>query len=232
MVGSISRDVEEAQQFVVPVEGLQVHQHGAAGVGHVGRVDAAVGAAGQVPQDPAVRVAEESVPARPPRGHRRRSPGSTWICRRRSRSPGGMPALWRMTSPCRAFQGRGDGVGAGVLPDDGVVVGAAVARVPDDRGLPLVGDADRGQVGRAGSRAAGRSASRSWRAPSPSTRVVLDPPGARKDLGVLQLVLRHLVARMIEDHEPGTGWSLPPPPPPPPPPPTAPTKSAMGATFS
>ena len=39
-------------------------------------------------------------------------------------------------------------VGAGVLPDDGVVHRLAGAAVPQHGGLALVGDADRGQVGR------------------------------------------------------------------------------------
>ena len=39
-------------------------------------------------------------------------------------------------------------------------------------------------------------------------RVVLDPPGLRQDLRVLELVARDLVAAVIEDHEPGAGRSL------------------------
>ena len=58
--GSIDRGhAEELQQLVVPVQGLQVHQHGAAGVGDVGDVPPAVDAAGQVPQQPAVGGAED-----------------------------------------------------------------------------------------------------------------------------------------------------------------------------
>ena len=48
-------------QFWIPVEGFQIHEHGAAGVGHVGDMDATVDAAGQVPDDPGVDVAEQGV---------------------------------------------------------------------------------------------------------------------------------------------------------------------------
>src|SRR5699024_12469816 len=37
-------------------------------------------------------------------------------------------------------------VGSGVLPDDGVVDGSSGLLVPDDGGLTLVGDADRGDL--------------------------------------------------------------------------------------
>ena len=49
--------------FVVPLQGVQVHQHGARGVGDVGDVHAAVDAAGEVPDDPGVHGAEEDVAA-------------------------------------------------------------------------------------------------------------------------------------------------------------------------
>src|SRR3546814_2940424 len=56
-------DVEQGEQFVVPVEGVEVHEHGAGGVGDVGAVDAAAGAAGEVPQQPGVDGAEQGVAA-------------------------------------------------------------------------------------------------------------------------------------------------------------------------
>ncbi len=60
--GSIDRGMlKNAEQLVVPVQGLQVHQHGPAGVGRVGDVHAAVDAAGQVPDHPGVGVAEDGV---------------------------------------------------------------------------------------------------------------------------------------------------------------------------
>ena len=45
----------------VPVEGVEVHELGAAGVGDVGGVEAAFDAAGEVPEEEGVDVAEEEV---------------------------------------------------------------------------------------------------------------------------------------------------------------------------
>ena len=57
----LPRNAEERQQFVVPVQRLQVHQHGPAGVGDVGDVHAAARPAGEVPQHPGVGGAEDRV---------------------------------------------------------------------------------------------------------------------------------------------------------------------------
>ena len=51
-----------------------------------------------------------------------------------------------------AVQRAGDPVGAGVLPDDRVVVGATGLPVPHHGRLALVGDAERGEVRAAASR--------------------------------------------------------------------------------
>ena len=63
---------------------------------------------------------------------------------RRRRQPGLAPD--DVAAPVALERG-GDPVGAGVLPDDRVVVGPAGPPVPHDRGLALVGDAERGEVG-------------------------------------------------------------------------------------
>src|SRR5690606_7585069 len=56
------------QDLLVPVQGGEVHGHGAAGVGDVGDVEAAVDAAGQVPDDPRVDVPEGEVAGLGPGG--------------------------------------------------------------------------------------------------------------------------------------------------------------------
>ena len=55
------RNAHVGRDLVVPAQGVEVHQHGAGGVGDVGDVHAAVDAAGQVPEDPGVDVAEDQV---------------------------------------------------------------------------------------------------------------------------------------------------------------------------
>ena len=55
------RHADDAGDLLVPREGLEVHEHRAAGVRHVGDVQPAVGATGEVPDQPGVHVAEGQV---------------------------------------------------------------------------------------------------------------------------------------------------------------------------
>ena len=185
----LPRDVEQLQQLVVPAQLGQVHQHGPAGVGHVGQVPTAVGAAGQVPQQPGVDGAEQRV-AGLGRGaqtvHLGQQPGELAageVGGRRDAGP--FPDQVARARPVQVADQLG---GAGVLPDDGVVVRLTGPPVPHDRGLALVGDADRGDVG-------GADPARRHRllddrlGPLPDLqRVVLDPAGTGHDLVVLDLV--------------------------------------------
>ena len=83
-----ARDVEDAQQVVVPLARLQVHQHGAGGVGVIRDVQRAVG---ELPDQPGVDVAEQQFavagPLRRRRARGRESSGSCWRKNKR-RSPG------------------------------------------------------------------------------------------------------------------------------------------------
>ncbi|CAM5460409.1 hypothetical protein SCALM49S_04641 [Streptomyces californicus] len=202
-------DAEEAQEFVVPVEGLQIHQHGPARVGDVGGVDAAVRPAGQVPQDPGVRVPEDRVTGL------RRLPHAVDVLQdpldlaarevRRRRQPG---LAADDLALARTLQLRRDRVRAGVLPDDGVVVGPPVAAVPHHRGLPLVGDPDGRQIGRGQTAVPQRVLHDRVGALPDLHGIVLHPAGPGQDLLVLQLVLGDLVAAVVEDHESGAGGPL------------------------
>ena len=71
------RNVEERAQLVGPVAALDVVEHRAARVRRIGRVHAAVGAAGQVPEDPRVDGAEHEVGVG---GRRRRRAAATRAC--------------------------------------------------------------------------------------------------------------------------------------------------------
>ena len=148
------------QQLVVPVEGRQVHQHGAAGVGDVGDVPA-----GQVPDQPGVDGAEQQLAALGAGAQARRCrPAASAASGRRSRWPAAGRSA-RGSGPGRPRRpARDQPVGAGVLPDDGVGDRLAGGLVPDHRGLALVGDADRGEVGGAGAPwpARRRSPPRRW----------------------------------------------------------------------
>ena len=107
-----------------------------------------------------------------------------------------------------AVECRRDAVGAGVLPDDRVVVRPAGVLVPHQRRLPLVGDAECGKVvgGQFGlvqrRRHHRRGAFRDL------DGVVLDPARLRQDLFVFELMAADLGAVVVEDHAPGAGGAL------------------------
>ena len=93
-----------------------------------------------------------------------------------------------------AVERRGDAVGAGVLPDDRVVVRPAGVAVPHQRRLALVGDAERGKVaGRQLRRVQRRMQHRRGALPD-LDRVVLDPARLRQDLFVFELMAADLGA--------------------------------------
>ena len=125
---------------------------------------------------------------------------------RRRRQPGLVPDD---VAAAVAVERAGDAVGAGVLPDDRVVVGPAGPAVPHDGGLALVGDAERGEVGRRTGRWRCSAVCDDGAGALPDLdRVVLHPAGARQDLLVLELVLADLLAGVVEDHEPGARRAL------------------------
>ncbi|CCH68579.1 hypothetical protein BN10_1070019 [Phycicoccus elongatus Lp2] len=194
---------EEGQEFVVPIEGLEVHEHGAAGIGDVRGVDTAVGTAREVPDHPGVGCAEKGVAAlggltQPVDVLEQPLQLATGEVGGRG-EPGLVPNGVAVAVP---LQRAGDGVRAGVLPDDGVVEGAAGAGVPHDGRLALVGDADGGQVDRLKAGGGQGRADDGLGALPDLQGVVLHPAGARQDLLVLELVTTHLAPVVVEDHEP------------------------------
>src|SRR6185503_16230702 len=84
----------------------------------------------------------------------------------------------------------------------------ACLRIPDDRRLALVGDADGGQIASGQSSRSERAGDDFINAGGNLDRIVLDPTRTRKNLLVLDLTTRHFLARGIEDHEPRAGGAL------------------------
>ena len=175
-------NADRRAQVVVPVERLQVHQHRAAGVGHVGHVRAAVGPAREVPDAPGVDVAEHQVAGLGPRARAvdvvedpaHLGPGEV----RGERQTG---LLAEPVLPAVRRQRVDDVLLPRVLPHERVVDGLARVPVPDDRRLALVRDADRGEVARRDARpSSARRRSPPASAPrSPSGRARPNPASGR-----------------------------------------------------
>jgi hypothetical protein len=98
--------------------------------------------------------------------------------------------------------------GAPVLPDDRAMDRLAGLPVPQDRGLALVGDADRRDVAAAHARVAEGFAGGGERDPPDLLGVVLDPAGLRKMLGQLAIAAAENVSAGVEDERGGTGGAL------------------------
>ena len=115
------------------------------GVGGVGGVHLA---AGQPPEQEAVDGAEGEPPGlAPPRARRRRGRAArrSWWRRNTDRAAARSCAAIAGSWPAARSAAQASR-GAAVLPDDGVVDRPAGRAVPHDRGLALVGDAERGDV--------------------------------------------------------------------------------------
>src|SRR4029077_19323127 len=138
-----ARHLDLAQQLGIPVEGLEVHQHGPGAIAVVGDVRAAVGPARQPPDDPGIDVAEQQVPTLG------RCAGARNVVEDpldlRPREIGGDDetglALDQWLDAV-VDQLLTDVDGAGVLPDDGAVDPLFGFLLPDHGGFALVGDAD------------------------------------------------------------------------------------------
>src|SRR5690606_5534200 len=202
------RDAHVRGDALVPAQGLEVHEHRARGVGDVGDVDAALGAAGEVPQQPGVGVAEHQVAGL---GLLARTLdvvedpldlGAGEVGRQRQTD------LRLVLVRVAATELVDDLLGAGVLPDDRVVDGLAGGLVPDDRGLALVRDADGDQVV-LGDVRAGQGERHDLAGVAPDLGgVVLDPTGAREDLLVLELAAVGDLTGVVEDDRAGAGGAL------------------------
>ena len=194
---------------VVPRQRREIHQHRAAGVRDVRDVDAAVGAAGQVPDAPRVDVAEQQVTGlRTVRravdvvedpAHLR--PGEVG----RQRQP---DLLAEPVLPAVARELVHQLVGARVLPHDRVHHRLAGVAVPHHRRLTLVGDPEPRDVVGARARRVERLLHDLLAALPDLHRIVLDPSRLRIDL--LVLLLRHAddLAAVVEDHAARAGRAL------------------------
>ena len=204
-----ARHAHDPQDFIVPVERGQVHEHRAAGIGDVSHMHAAVGAAGQVPNDPGVNVAKDGIALLGRLANARhivQDPahlGAGEIGRQGQTNMGAEAILPTVCGPHVAQIGR-----ARVLPDNGIVVRFASAAIPHDGGLALIGDANRGDVGHVNVALRQRALDHFIRARPDLHRIMLNPPRLGIDLLMFLLIETNHLTAVIKHHEASAGGAL------------------------
>ena len=197
---------EQLEQIVVPGQRVDVEQHGPRRVADVGDVR---GAARQLPHEPGIDRPERELTgigslARPRdvvQNPGDLAPGKIGI----DHEPGTV-ANERLVAV--RLELVAELRGPAILPHDRRMDGLPGLPVPDDRGLALVGDADRRDVRQPHLRAAERlDRHRDLRGPD-LLRVVLDPPRLREELSELFLRHRDGDAVVIEQDGARAGGSL------------------------
>src|SRR5690606_5855784 len=202
-------NAERFAQFVIPVEGCEIHEQGAGGVRDVGRVHAAVHAAREVPEHPRVGCAEgEFAPLGTLAGALDvvEDPGDLGGGEvGRERQPGLLGE-----APDAALRGeRIHGIlRAGVLPDDRAVDRLTRRAIPHDHGLALVGDTDGGHLVTRDARIREGHADHVPGGLPDLGGVVLDPAGPREMLPMLALAGAHDATAVVEDDRAGARGSL------------------------
>ena len=193
-------DIQHPQDLVVPVKGVDVEQHGAAGVGIIGDVDLA---AGQFPDQPGLHRAEQQLAGLgllPRAGDVVQDPFQ--LGGRKVGVDDKARLLPEGFGVAAGLQLVAVGAGAPALPDDGVVDRLAGVPVPDDGGLALVGDADGGDVGgRRADLVHGRQGHPQLGGPD-LVGVVLHPAGLREILGEFLLGDAAHFPRFVEQDAP------------------------------
>ena len=200
-------DAQPLADGLVPAQVLDVIEHGAAGVGVVGHVHPA---AGELPDEPGVHGAEQQ-PARlglfPRAGHVFQNPlyfgGGEVGVHQKAR------VVLHIGGELRVLlEGLAQGGGAPALPHDGVVDRAAGLLVPDDGGLPLVGDADAGNFPHVHPALGQHLHQHAVLAGVDLHGVVLHPTGMGIVLGELLLGKLHDVLMLVEQDAAAAGGAL------------------------
>ncbi len=202
----LARDIQRFEHHRIPVQLVNVEQHGARGVGVVGDVGLALG---HLPDQPAVDGAEQQFAAA----------GTLTAALDVVENPLDLGAgeigvdhqaggLADVIVHAVALELVADRRALAALPDDGVVDRPAADLVPDDGGLTLVGDADRRHllVADAG---LGQGFDEHAALGRPDFhRIVLDPARLRIDLRELALGDGHHVGVAVQHDGAGAGGAL------------------------
>ncbi len=190
-------------------ERAEVHQLGAAGIGHVGHVNAAMRSTGEMPDQKSIDIAKQQIAGFGLRACARNifeNPANLEATEISSERKAGLGAI-AILSATRSELGHG-GSNARVLPDNCVVHGLSTFLVPDDGGFALVGDPDRSQIFRPQPPRFHCFLDDSVCAAPNFLWIVLDPSRLGIDLLVLFLSCAHDASGTIEHDEARTCRSL------------------------
>ena len=190
------RNVQLPQNIFVPLEGTDVEQHGSGGVGVVRHMDSAPG---ELPDEPGLHRSKQQFPffrPLPGAGHIFQNPAQLGAGKIGVDDKAGLfPKAFRQPLCLQLVTVF---TGAAALPDDGPADGLTGFPVPDNGCLPLVGDADGGDIG-SGSADVFHGLPGHLQLSRPDfIRVVLHPPRLGEILGELLLGHGADLARFIE----------------------------------
>ena len=180
-----TRNIQFLQDVLIPLQGVDVEEHGPGGVGVVGDVDLA---AGELPDQPGFNGTEEQLAPLcplPGAGNVFQQPmdlgaGEVSVNDQAGLGPEGI-------GQPLGFQGVAVRTGTAALPHDGMVNGLAGDLIPNNGGLTLVGDTDGRNICRGGTDLLhGLHSYAQLRGPD-LICIVFYPAGFRKVLGELPL---------------------------------------------
>src|SRR4029077_414740 len=205
----LDRNVEVFQYAPIPLQRIEVHQLGAAGIGHVGHVDAAVRSTGEMPDQKSIDIAKQKIAGFSLCACARNlfeNPANleaTEIGSERKASPGAIAVLSAKRSKL-GYARRN----TRVLPDNRVVNRLPTFFVPGHRGFALVGDSDRSQIFRPQPASFHCFLNDAIRTAPHFFWIVLNPSWLGIDLLVLSLSRAHDASGSIEHDEARAGRSL------------------------
>src|SRR4029077_17130076 len=143
----LDRNVEVFQYAPIPLQRIEVHQLGAAGIGHVGHVDAAVRSTGEMPDQKSIDIAKQKIAGLGLCACARNlfeNPANLEATEIGGERKAGLRAIAVLSATRGELGYRGSN--ARVLPNNRVVNGLPTFLAPHHSGFALVGDSDRSQI--------------------------------------------------------------------------------------
>ncbi len=195
----LDRNIKVLQHLAVPLQCIEVHELRAAGISHVGDVNAAVRSARQMPDQKSIDIAKQEIASFGLYACARNlveNPANLEAAEIRSERKA-RPSAVAILSAIGSELAYG-GSNARVLPDNRVVYGLTTLLVPDDGSFSLVGNPDRRQIFGTQPAHPHRFLDDIPCAPPDFFRIVLHPSRPGIDLLMLPLSRAHDASRTVE----------------------------------